>query len=282
MIAIRKKQISSVLFHVICCLLCLVFIYPILWLFKSSLTESSQVFVQADRLIPEKLMFANYVNGWKGYGKHSFDVFFRNTAFITFVSTLGLIVSSSLIAFGLTRVRFKGQKLIFSTMILSMLLPYQIIMIPEYIMFYRIGWANTYLPLIVPAWLGSPFHIFLMMQFIKTIPRQIDEAAVIDGCNSFSLYSRIVLPLLKPAIVTAGIFAFFSKWNDFMGPLLYLTKTETFTLSLALRMFADPEALTDWGAMFAMQFLSLIPCLIVFFIFQKRIVEGISTTGLKG
>ncbi len=277
-----KSLIKSVLFHGICILLCGVSIYPVIWLVKSSLTESSQVFIQSAKLIPDKWFFVNYINGWKGFGRYSFGVFFRNTTFLTVVGTFGLLLSSSLIAYGLSRIHFRGRKLLFASMITSMMLPYQVTMIPEYIMFYNVGWANTFLPLLIPSFLGSPFHIFLMMQFIKTIPRQIDEAAVIDGCNSFSLYSKIILPLLTPALVTAGIFAFFGKWNDFMGPLLYLSKVDTYTLSLALRMFADPEALTDWGAMFAMQFLSLIPCLLVFFIFQKKIVEGISTTGLKG
>ncbi len=278
----KKNRINSVIFHTVCLILCCITFYPILWLLKSSLTESSQVFVQAYKLIPEKWSFQNYITGWKGFANTSFGVFFSNTTLITVTSVVGLLMSSSLVAYGLTRIRYKGRKVVFISMIATLMLPYQVIMIPMYILFYKIGWINTFLPLIVPDWLASPFHVFLIMQFIKTIPRQIDESAVIDGCNSFSLYYRIIMPLMKPALVTAGIFAFFKKWNDFLGPLLYLNKIESYTLSLALRMFSDPDALTDWGAMFAMQFLSLIPCFLIFIVFQKKIVGGISTTGLKG
>ena len=278
----KKKHAGSLFFHLVMIIISLITFYPILWLFGSSLTESSQVFVQSYSVLPKEFYFSNYINGWQGFGGVSFGRFFSNTVFITVTSTVGLVLSSSIVAFGLSRLRFKGRKLIFGSMIATMMLPYQVIMIPSYILFYKIGWVDTYLPLIIPNWLAYPFHTFLIMQFCKTIPREIDEAAAIDGCGNFTLFYRIVMPLLKPALVTAGIFAFFRNWNNFLGPLLYLTRVESFPLSLALRLFADPESLTDWGAMFAMQFLSLIPLFVIFLIFQKRIVGGISISGLKG
>ena len=278
----KKKHAGSLFFHLVMIIISLITFYPILWLFGSSLTESSQVFVQSYSVLPKEFYFSNYINGWQGFGGVSFGRFFSNTVFITVTSTVGLVLSSSIVAFGLSRLRFKGRKLIFGSMIATMMLPYQVIMIPSYILFYKIGWVDTYLPLIIPNWLAYPFHTFLIMQFCKTIPREIDEAAAIDGCGNFTLFYRIIMPLLKPALVTAGIFAFFRNWNNFLGPLLYLTRVESFPLSLALRLFADPESLTDWGAMFAMQFLSLIPLFVIFLIFQKRIVGGISISGLKG
>lgn len=278
----KRARLRSVAFHVFCILVSLISIYPILWLFKSSLTESSKMFLQTAQLFPDHWEFSNYVKGWKGIGGISFAIFFNNTIFITVLNTIGILASSSLVAYGITRIKFRGQKLVFSSIIVSMLLPAQVTMVSSYILFYKIGWVNTYLPLIVPGWLGSPFHIFLLMQFCRSLPKQLDEAARIDGCNSFGIFTRIILPLMGPALVTAGIFAFYFSWNDFMGPLLYLSQARTFPLSMALRLFADPESVTDWGAMFSMQFLSIIPCLLVFFIFQKRIVEGIQTTGLKG
>jgi multiple sugar transport system permease protein len=278
----KKHIFSSVVYQMVCLFLCCVTLYPLVWLFGSSLTESSQVFVESYRIFPEKLVFSNYVTGWRGFGGVSFGVFYKNTAFITVVATFGSLASSSLVAFGLSRIRFKGRNLIFTTMILSMLLPGQVLMVPTYIIYYKLGWVHTYLPLTFTAYLASPFYVFLMMQFIKGIPKELDEAATLDGCNTFTLYLYVIMPLLKPALVTAGIFMFFSKWNDFMGPLLYISNIHKYTLSLALRSFSDPLALTDWGAMFAMQFLSLIPCFILFIIFQKKITGGIHTTGLKG
>ena len=279
---IKRVKLKMFSFHAFCLLISVISIYPILWLLKSSLTESNQVFMQTTQLIPDHWEFSNYLKGWTGIGGISFATFFGNTIFITVVRTFGILFSSALVAYGISRIKFRGRKLVFSSMIVSMLLPSQVTMVSSYILFYKIGWVNTYLPLIVPGWLGSPFHIFLLMQFCRSLPRQLDEAATIDGCNNWSIFTRILLPLMGPPLVTAGIFAFYFSWNDFMGPLLYLSQARTFPLSMALRLFADPESVTDWGAMFSMQFLSIIPCLLVFFIFQKRIVEGIQTTGLKG
>jgi len=163
-----------------------------------------------------------------------------------------------------------------------MLLPYQVVMIPQYIMFQKMGWVNTFKPLLVPAFLGQPFFIFLMIQFIRGIPNELDEAAKIDGCSKYSIFTRIILPLISPALITSAIFSFLWRWDDFLGPLLYLSKPELYTVSLGLRMFSDPTAVSNWGAAFAMATLSLVPSFIIFIFFQRYLVEGIVTTGLKG
>lgn len=154
-------------------------------------------------------------------------------------------------------------------------------MIPQYVMFNSFGWVNTYLPLIMPTFFGLPFFVFLIMQFIRTIPYDLDEAARIDGCNQFMIFYRIIVPLIVPAIMTSMIFSFYWRWDDFMAPLIYLQNPSKYTLALALKMFSDPEAVTNWGNMFAMSVLSLLPVTIIFFMFQRYIVEGISTSGLK-
>ena len=162
------------------------------------------------------------------------------------------------------------------------MLPGQIVMVPQYIMFNKLGWLDTYYPLILPMWLGQAFFIFQHMQFIRSIPRELDEAALLDGCSTFQIYWKIILPLIKPSIITSIIFQFYWKWDDFFGPLIYLNSPKKYTLSVALRLFSDPKSSTDWGAMFAMGVLSLAPPVLLFFFFQKYIVEGISTSGLKG
>nr|WP_242698086.1 carbohydrate ABC transporter permease [Bacillus sp. SD088] len=256
-------------------------LYPLAWMSMSSFKESSTVFINAHKLIPTEWDFSNFKEGWKGFGGITFTTFFKNSFIITFVATIGSIISSTFIAYGFARIKFTGKKFWFVLMMLTLMLPYEMVMIPQYIMFNRFGWVDTYLPLILPTFLGVPFFIFLIMQFIRTIPTELDQAARIDGCNTISIFFRIIVPLVVPAMMTAAIFSFYWRWDDFMGPLLYLVTPEKYPVSLALKLFSDPNAVTNWGAMFAMTTVSLLPVFIIFFIFQKYIVEGISTSGLK-
>ncbi len=205
--------------------------------------------------------------------------------FVTVASTLGYIISCSLVAFALVRTEFKFKKFWFATVMMCMMLPKQVLLVPQYIMFHKFGWINTFRPIVIPTFLAgptAPFFIFLIMQFLRGIPKELDESATIDGCGTFRIFYNIMLPLIKPALVTIAIFAFYWQWEDFVGPLLYLNKPKLYTVSLALKLFADPSTITNWGNMFAMSVLSLVPVIIIFFIFQKYIVEGISTSGLKG
>jgi multiple sugar transport system permease protein len=167
-------------------------------------------------------------------------------------------------------------------MLATLMLPAQIQIIPQYIMFNQLGWINSFLPLIAPRFFGQAFFIFMIMQFIRGIPRELDEAADMDGCSRPGIFVKVILPLLKPAMFTAAIFSFYWTWSDFLTPLIYLNNPKLYTLSLALRSFADPGGLTDWGAIFAMSFLSLVPVLILFVTFQRYLVQGIASTGIKG
>ncbi len=166
-------------------------------------------------------------------------------------------------------------------MFITLMLPYQVIMIPQFIIFQKLHWVNTFAPLILPMFMGQPFFIFLMVQFIRGIPAELDESAYLDGCGMFRIFTHIMFPLITPAVITTVIFSFYWRWDDFLGPLLYLNKPSLFTVSLALKMFSDPMTSTDWGAIFAMGTVSLLPILAIFVAFQKHLVEGISTTGLK-
>jgi multiple sugar transport system permease protein len=277
-----RNFLPRVSFHLVCVLISAVSLYPVLWMIASSFKDPSRVFVDAHSLIPEVWNFSNYIRGWQGFGGITFATFFKNTFIVVVFSTLGTLVSSTSIAYGFARILFRFKKFWFATVIITMLLPGQIVLIPQYIIFYQLDWINTFLPLIVPAFFGGAFFIFLFMQFIRTIPHELDEAAKIDGCSRFGIFTRVIVPLIKPAIVTAAIFEFYWSWDKFYEAMIYLGKPQQYTISLALRMFSDPGVQTDWSAMFAMATLSLLPPILVFFIFQKYIVEGISTTGIKG
>ncbi|MCL6444708.1 MAG: carbohydrate ABC transporter permease [Alicyclobacillus sp.] len=268
--------------YTLLCLITLVMIYPVLWMLSSSLKNGPEVFSTASSLIPKNPHFENYIQGWKGFAGVSFTTFFKNSLIVVIWSTIGSVTSSTLIAYGFARIRFVGRKFWFVCMMLTMMLPPEIVMIPQYILFNKLGWLNTFLPLILPTFFGTPFFVFLIMQFIRSIPRDLEEAAVIDGCTRWTAFLRIVFPMVVPAVVTCAIFSFYWRWEEFIGPLVYLSNPKLYTVSLALKMFSDPDAVTDWGALFAMSVASLVPILIVFFIFQRYIMEGIATSGLKG
>jgi len=278
----KDKVLRSFFFHFFVIGFGLVMVYPILWSISSSLKPEFEIFKNASSLIPSEIKWDNYVKGWSGFGKITFGTFFFNSGFITFFVVLGTLFSSTLVAFGFARLKFHFKSILFVLLLATIMLPSQVTLIPQYIMFHKIGWVNTYLPLIVPAFIGGvPFFIFLLIQFIKGLPRELDEAAIIDGCSTFGVFWRIILPLMKPAIATVAIFSFYWTWDDFMTPLIYLNDTNMFTVSLGLRMFSDPSSVTAWGQMFAMSVLSLVPTFIIFLFFQKYLVDGIATTGIK-
>ncbi len=278
----RKDFIRTLIYHGSVGLLGFIMIYPILWLFASSLKGPNDIWTNISSLIPTEMVFANYVNGWKGFGNITFATFYKNSFIFAGIGTIFHVSSSALVAFAFARIPFVGKKFWFSIMLLTLMLPQQVLLIPQYIMFSKLGWVNTFAPLLVPRLFGNPFFIFLMVQFIRGIPKELDQAAEIDGCGRFATFFKIILPLIQPALITAGIFSFYWTWSDFMTPLIYLNNPKLYTISLALRTYADPAAATDWGAIFAMSALSLVPVFVIFVICQKYIVEGISTSGLKG
>lgn len=278
----RGEVVKRIAYHFFVIVFGLCMLYPILWMFFASFKTSAEIFGPVTHLLPNSFKATNYIQGWSGFGKVTFTTFFANSLFISSVSTIGATISSALIAYGLARIKFVGRKMWFGVMLVTMMLPGQVLMIPQFVMFYKFGWVNTFLPVIVPHFFGLPFFIFLMMQFIQGIPSELDQAAKIDGCSKYQIFFRIILPLLTPAIITSMIFSFMWRWEDFFSALLYLGKPELYTVSMALRMFSDSSSISNWGGMMAMATLSLIPDLIIFIVFQKYLVEGISTTGLKG
>lgn len=279
----KRKKAWSFLGNVLIFIGGLIMIYPIIWMFLSSFENSDTIMQTAGKLIPDEWTLENYKTGWAGFANISFAKFFSNSLFISVVATIGTLVSSAIVAYGFARSKFKGRGILFSAMLLSMMLPAQVLMVPQYLWYQKLGWVNTYLPLIVPYCFAiQGFFVYLMMNFINGIPRDLDEAARIDGCSFYGTFVRIILPLMVPALVTGAIFSFMWRWDDFLSALLYVNDTARYPASLALKLFSDPSAGTDYGAMFAMASLSLVPVMLIFLFFQRYLVEGISTSGLKG
>ena len=279
----KKRLIGKIIYHVLVCGLGLGMIYPLVWMIMSSFKPTSTIFTTAGQLIPTQFVFENYVNGWKGFAKITFATFFKNSLFISIVATMGTLISSSLVAFGLSRCKLLGRRALFVAMLLSMMLPAQVLMIPQYLWYQKLGWVGSYKPLIIPYFFAiQGFFVYQISNFIDGIPRELDEAAKIDGCSYYSIFFRIVLPLITPALITSTIFSFMWRWDDFLSALLYINESAKYPVSLALKLFCDPGSSSDYGAMFAMATLSIMPAMIMFFCLQKYLVEGISTSGLKG
>ncbi len=276
-----RQTLIKIAYHFLVVLFGLIMIYPVLWMVAGSFKDNYQILNKALTLIPEPFKFDNFARGWAGFGRITFSTFFTNSLIITSLSTLGVMISSSLVAYSFARLQYRGRKFLFACMIATMMLPGQVVMIPQYIIFRTLGMVNNYWPLILPAWTSQAFFVFMMMQFIQGLPAELDDAAIIDGCSRYSIYYRITLPLISPALITTVIISFYWRWDDFMGPLIYLSRPRTYPVSLAIKLFSDVTSTTDYGAMFAMSTLSLLPVFLIFLFFNKYLIQGISTSGLK-
>jgi len=277
-----RDRLNAAIYHILVASSCFIMLYPILWMIASSLKPTSDIWTTTASLIPRSPTIEHYINGWAGFGTISFSTFYKNSLIYATVGTVAAVASSACVAYAFAKIRFVGRKFWFSLMLLTLMLPGQVLMIPQYIVFSKLGWINSFLPLLVPRFFGNAFFVFLIIQFMRGIPIELDEAAEIDGCSKIGIFFRITLPLIQPALITAAIFSFYWTWEDFLGPLLYLQDPHLYTVSLAIRSYSDPSAGTNWGSVFAMSSLSLAPVFAIFIIFQRYLVEGISTTGLKG
>jgi multiple sugar transport system permease protein len=266
--------------HLLLCVIGIVMMYPLAWLLSSSVKPNALIFKDLS-LWPAEWNLSNYTDGWNAL-EQPFSLYLVNSAVIVVLSIIGNLLSCSLAAYGFARLDFGGRKLFFVLMLGTMMLPGHVLLVPQYIMFSKLDWLNTYYPLLVPNFLATnAFYIFLMVQFMRALPRELDDAARIDGCGPFRTFYRIILPLCLPALATTAVFTFISVWNEFFGPLLYLTDPELYTVPLALRQFMDSEGQSQWGQMFAMSFVSIAPVIGFFIAGQKYLVKGIATTGLK-
>ena len=279
----KRSPLLTVLYHTLVLLMGILMLYPLVWMLMSSFKPSNTIMNTADQLLPTVFTLENYANGWRGFSDTSFLTFFSNTLWITAISTIGVVLTTPMVAFGLSRLRFPLRNFLFVVVLGTMMLPEQVMMIPQYLWYNKLGWINTYYPLVVPHFFAmSGFFVYLMMNFIGGIPHDLDEAAKIDGCSYYAIYARIILPLLAPALATVAIFSFLNRWNDYMAPLLYIRRTKDYTVSLALKLFCDTTASSDYGALFAMSILSLLPIFLIFVFMQKYLTQGVVTSGLKG
>ncbi|MBX3084315.1 MAG: carbohydrate ABC transporter permease [Anaerolineae bacterium] len=269
--------------HLLIIALGVLMVYPVIWMIVSSFKTNNTIFSDPS-LIPSSITFDNYVTGWKGYAGTSFATFFTNSLLMCAVAIVGNLITCSMAAYAFARLNFVGRGFWFAVMLVTFMLPAHVTLVPRYILFNSFGWVGTYLPILVPKFLATDaFFVFLLVQFMRSLPKEIEEAAIIDGCGKVGVYLRIILPLATPALVTTALFTFLWTWDDFFNQLLYLTRPDTFTVSRALRTFVgDAGAVSNWGGALAMSTLSIIPAFILFFALQKYFVEGISTTGIKG
>lgn len=276
-----KKIMYKSINHFLLIIGSIIFIFPLLWLISTSLKSDIQIFKIPLELIPNPFVWRNYIDMWTYF---EFFNFLKNTLIIVVLSMAGVLITAPMVAFAFSRLRWPGRDFLFMILLGTMMLPGQVTMIPLYLLFNKIGWINTFLPLWVPAWFGGgAFYVFLIRQFFMTIPKELEESAVIDGASFFQIYIRIMLPLITPALTTIAIFQFMGSWNDFMGPLIYLNDETKYTLSLGLRIFQQSTSSqqTEFGMMMAATVLMVIPVIIFFFIGQKRFIEGVVLTGMK-
>ena len=269
--------------HLFIIALGVIMIYPVIWMIVSSLKPNNMIFSDPG-IIPQAVTLENYITGWKGYAGTTFGTFFINSLLMCVVAIVGNLISCTMAAYAFARLQFDGRRFWFAIMMLTLMLPGHVTLVPRYILFNAFGWVGTYLPILVPKFLATDaFFVFLLVQFIRGLPREVEEAAIIDGCGKVGVFLRIVIPLSSPALVTTALFTFLWTWDDFFNQLLYLTNPETFTVSRALRTFVgDAGAVSNWGGALAMATLSIVPAFILFFTLQKYFVQGISTTGIKG
>ncbi|MCQ6264081.1 carbohydrate ABC transporter permease [Fictibacillus sp. WQ 8-8] len=276
----KKKWFS----HIILVIICLFIIYPIFWWFGAAFKTNSEI--DSINLFPINPTLSNFTEGWHAIPGFTFTHFFMNTFELILGVLFTTIISCSLVAFAFARLDFPLRKFWFSIVLVTLMLPSQITLVPQYDLFNSFGWVNTYLPFIVPhslaGGIGGSFFIFLLVQFIRGIPRELDEAAKMDGCSWFGIYFRIILPLMKPPLVTVGIYCFLWNWDDFLGHLIYINSVDKYTVGLALKMLVDTSTSVPWGQLFAMSLLSVVPAILIFFFAQRYIVEGVATSGLKG
>ncbi|MFD7512371.1 carbohydrate ABC transporter permease [Streptomyces sp. NPDC059853] len=277
---LRALSGKRILTHILLIGFGFVMLYPVLWMISSSLKPEELIFREPG-LWPSSFTFDNFGNGWDAL-RYPFSHYFLNSAIITGASIVGNLVACSLAAYAFARLEFPFKKFWFALMLGSIMLPLHVVIVPQYILFSDLGWINTFYPLIVPKFLATDaFFIFLMVQFIRTLPRELDEAAVIDGAGHWRIFTRIILPLSTPALATTAIFTFIWTWNDFLSQLIFLTNPDKFTVPVALRTFLDSSGESSWGPMFAISVLSLGPIFGFFLAGQKYLVRGIATTGLK-
>lgn len=271
--------------HVVLVLLSLLFVMPLLWMISTSLKPIDLTMKNPPVWIPPKILWSNYPDAIKyrsdELGYIPFLVYARNTLLVTILSVCGAVISNSLVAYSFARLKWKGRETFFAITLATMMIPFPVLMVPTFSLFKWLGWVGTFRPLWVPAFFANAFSIFLLRQFYRTIPMELSEAAKIDGASELQIFSDVIVPLSRPALMVVALFTFMGAWNDFLGPLIYLVDQNTFTLSLGLQAYQTQHGGTPWNLLMAASCLVILPVVIVFFLAQRVFIQGIATSGLK-
>ncbi len=273
-----KRVIRTILIHAMLIPMAFIFMLPFLWMLSTSLKPDTQFYAYPPVWIPSPLQWSNYPDAVTYI---SFFLYLRNTLTIAVLATIGSLISCSLVAYSLARIPWPGRNFLFIFTVATLMLPFQVTLIPLFVVYSKLGWVNSFLPLIVPHWFGGALYIFLLRQFFMTIPMELSEAARIDGAGEFRIYWRVILPLAKAALATVAIFEFIARWRDYLGPLIYLTNQKLFTLSLGIHQYRSQYG-AEWGMLMAASVLITLPIILLFFFLQKTFVQGIALTGIKG
>lgn len=278
----KYKTLRLVRDYLIIFIIGLLLLYPIIWMFFSTFKTNEEIFGSV-KLLPEQFGFQYYIDGWKGTGKVTYTKFFLNTFKLVIPTTVFTVVSAVLVAYGFTRFNFPGKKILFTLLIAMMMLPNAVVIIPRYTLYNQFGWVDSYMPFYAPALLCcNSFFPYMLIQFLRGLPGELDESAYIDGCGTLKTLTRILLPLMKPAMFSAGLFQFLWTYNDYFNSLIFINSVKKYPISLALRMSLDAESVVQWGKVMAMSTVAVLPVMLLFFACQQYFVEGIATSGLKG
>ena len=273
------RNIRRFLIYTVLIIAAFIALFPFIWMVSTTFKSMSDLYSMPPTLFPKNVTFDNYIEGWEGA---DFSKYFLNTLIVTLAATCGTVLSSSIVAYGFARYKARFSSLFFAVLLGTMMLPSQVTLIPQYLLFYKMKMIDTYWPLIIPSWLGGgAFNIFLFTQFFRTIPRELDEAAKVDGANSLQVFMSILLPSVKPVMMAVLVMSLVYNWNDFFNPLIYLNSNEKFTIAIGLQFFKGSQGNVQVGQMMAMAFVSLIPILILFVFCQRYFIEGIKMSGLK-
>lgn len=277
--ALRRQQIGSIVKHAVLISLSALFLLPWAWMISTSLKPLQQLFILPPVWIPNPIVWQNYP---AVFVKYPFFLYGANTLTIALATVTGAVLSNTLIAYSLGRLRWPGRDIAFIFVIATMMLPYQVTMIPLYIVFRNLHWLDSFLPLIVPAFFGSPYYAFLLRQFFLTIPQDLSDAAGVDGASELQILWSLILPLAKPALAVVALFQFIFAWNDFLGPLIYINHRSNFTIAIGLREMQNAVGLSDINTIMAASAMTILPVIVVFFLAQKTFIQGVTLTGLKG
>lgn len=257
-------------------------IYPMVWMVGASFRDNNAEIFSSIGFIPKNPTLQGYIDGWNGTN-YSYGHYMINTYLFVIPKVLGTIVSATITAYAFTRFHFKGKGFWYGLMLATLFLPQVVLNVPQFLLFTKIGWVDSYLPLVAPSFFAcDTYFVFMMIQFMRSVPKELEEAAEIDGCNSFQRLLLIIVPMVQPAIVSSALFQFMWSSNDFMGPLIYINSTRKFPAALGLRLFMDTETGFQWNKVLALSIITILPSLVVFFLAQDQFVEGISAGGVKG